>query len=182
MNFYKIISTKCSVRKNVKKPTDFLNLCEAFPKYLLFFSHILAESMLYVLRLVTYYYLVNNKACATCDGMIKGWDGGLAINGGCWDLVTAAVEDDEDDCDDVSAAGGELLLLLSTTGSGTETIQRMVEISSDFPIVVGFSRENVLVVVILLDDSLLSVGGVDEGGDDVGDGQGSHRAFRCLEG
>ena len=48
----------------------------------------------------------------------------------------------------------------------------MVEISSDFPIVVGFSRENVLVVVMLLDDSLLSVGGVDEGGDDVGDGHG----------
>ena len=114
--------------------------------------------------------------------MIKGWDGGLAINGGCWDLVTATVEDDEDDCDDVTAAGGELLLL-STTGSGTETIQRMVEISSDFRNVVGFSRENVLVVVMLLDDSLLSVGGVDdEGGDDVGDGQGSHRAFRFLDG
>ena len=152
-----------------------LNICS-------FFSYF---SRIYVVlrkRIVTYYYLVNNKACATCDGMIKGWDGGLAINGGCWDLVTAAVEDDEDDCDDVTAAGGGELLLLSTTGSGTETIQRMVEISSDFRNVVGFSRENVLVVVMLLDDSLLSVGEVDEGGDDVGDGQGSHRAFRFLDG
>ena len=28
-------------------------------------------------------YLVKSKAFATCDGMIRGCDGGLAISGGC---------------------------------------------------------------------------------------------------